>query len=443
MELKPGYKRTEMGVYPDDWPVTPLSKLATILHGFGFQSQYFKPWGKYRLTTPGHFHQTGGFRDVADRQKFYDGPLPAGYLFDEGDLIVAMTEQADGLLGSAALVPVGGTYLHNQRLGKVKILSSEVSIRFLSWVFNSKAYRRKVRETAAGTKVKHTSPSKLLAIPVVVPPHKVEQEAIAEALSDADALIESLEQVLAKKRHLKRGAMQRLLGGERRLPGFSGDWEIKRLGDCFFRVGTRNAERNDNVVTISAQQGFVRQEEFFKKRVASSALESYYLIDKGDFAYNRSRSNGYPFGAIKRLSIYDRAVVTTLYICFALNPDAQCDPTFFAHYFEAGLLNDGLSKVTSEGGRAHGLLNIRKADFMSCEIRRPPLAEQRAIATILSDMDVEIAALEVRLAKNRAIKEGMMQSLLTGWVRLPVDASVTLFTGDAHLAQYPGPVRKV
>jgi type I restriction enzyme S subunit len=181
--IKNGYKQTELGVIPADWEVTPLTGLVVIQHGYGFQSQYFKPFGKYRLTTPGHFHETGGFRDVGEKQKFYEGPLPEGYLLSEGDLIVAMTEQADGLLGSAAIVPISNTYLHNQRLGKVKVLSPDLSIRFLYRVFNSKNYRAKVRETAAGTKVKHTSPSKLLEIPVPLPSTKAEQEAISTVLS--------------------------------------------------------------------------------------------------------------------------------------------------------------------------------------------------------------------------------------------------------------------
>jgi type I restriction enzyme S subunit len=214
---KPGYKQTEVGVIPEDWEVRPLVGLASILHGYGFQSQYFKPHGTYRLTTPGHFHETGGFRDVGDKQKFYDGPLPDGYLLSDGDLIVVMTEQADGLLGSAALVPPGGSYLHNQRLGKVKLLSPNVSSKFLYRVFNSRGYRAKVRETAAGTKVKHTSPFKLLEIPVTLPPTLAEQEAIATILTDMDAEIAALEGKLAKARQLKLGMMQELLTGRIRL----------------------------------------------------------------------------------------------------------------------------------------------------------------------------------------------------------------------------------
>jgi type I restriction enzyme S subunit len=212
--------------------------------------------------------------------------------------------------------------------------------------------------------------------------------------------------------------MQELLTGKKRLPDFCGEWEVKRLGECFALVSKRNTELNDNVVTMSAQQGFVRQEEFFKKRVASSVLENYYLIERGHFAYNRSYSKGYPFGAIKRLARYEKGVVTTLYICFALKPEAESDGTFFEHYFEAGLLNSGLSTVTNEGGRAHGLLNITKADFFSRDVKRPPLSEQLAIAAILSDMDAEIAVLETKLAKAQALKQGMMQELLTGRIRV-------------------------
>ena len=223
-----GYKQTEVGMIPEDWEVKPLAGLTTILHGFGFQSKHFTTFGKYRLTTPGHFHEAGGFRDVGDKQKFYDGPLPNGYLLREGDLIVAMTEQADGLLGSAALVPSSGSYLHNQRLGKIRMLSPDLSTRFLYRIFNSPLYRAKVRETAAGTKVKHTSPTKLLEITVPLPPTKAEQEAIAEALSDVDKLLGSLEKFIAKKRAIKQAAMQQLLTGKTRLPGFAGIGRPKR-----------------------------------------------------------------------------------------------------------------------------------------------------------------------------------------------------------------------
>jgi type I restriction enzyme S subunit len=250
-----------------------------------------------------------------------------------------------------------------------------------------------------------------------LPPQR-EQKAISEALSHTDDLIECLEQLIAKKLLMKQGAMQELLTGKRRLPGFSGEWTVTHLGDRFQLIGRRNTELNDNVMTISGRQGFVRQEEFFKKRVASAVVENYYLIEWGEFAYNRSSSNGYPFGAIKRLTSCSKSVVTTLYLCFGMRPEAGCDPTFFEHYFEGGLLNKGLSLVVNEGGRVHGLLNITKADFLSRAIRVPPLAEQSAIADVISDIGAEIAALECKLSKVRLVRRGMVQELLTGRIRL-------------------------
>src|SRR5207248_7735509 len=139
---------------------------------------------------------------------------------------------ADGLIGSAAIIPNVDGYLHNQRLGKVKALSSGIDLGFLFYVFNSPSYRAKVRETAAGTKVKHTSPEKLSEIYVRLPPPN-EQRAIAEALSDVDAMIGALDQLIAKKRDLKQAAMQQILTGHRRLRGLSGDWEVRRMGDLF------------------------------------------------------------------------------------------------------------------------------------------------------------------------------------------------------------------
>src|ERR1019366_4168780 len=116
-------------------------------------------------------------------------------------------------------------------LGKVKVLSSNLSIRFLYRVFNSNNYRARVRETAAGTKVKHTSPSTLLEIPIPIPSNNAEQEAIAAALSDIDTLITSLDKLISKKRDTKQATMQQLLTGKTRLPGFSGEWEIKKIGE--------------------------------------------------------------------------------------------------------------------------------------------------------------------------------------------------------------------
>ncbi len=415
MEVTPGYKQTEVGGIPEDWGVVcAFDACSKIQDGTHFSPRI--GGSDYLYVTSknirfGHLDMsTASCIDAAQHQVIY-----RRCDVKKGDLLLTK----DGAnTGNAAL---------NTLDEEFSLLSSVAFLRFdprkhcaayyLQQILTSQC-QRQIQDAMAGNAITRLTLEKINKLRFPAPPTKTEQEAIAEALNDADAFIGSVEHLLAKKRQLKQGAMQELLAGKKRLPGFSGGWEVKPLGDCFALLSSRNTELNDNVVTISAQQGFVRQEEFFKKRVASPVLGNYYLIERGHFAYNRSYSNGYPFGAIKRLTRYDKGVVTTLYICFALKPEAESDPTFFEHYFEAGLLNSGLSTVTNEGGRAHGLLNITKADFFSCEIKRPPLPEQTAIAAVIADMDAEIGALEAKLAKARQLKQGMMQELLTGRIRL-------------------------
>ena len=198
-----------------------------------------------------------------------------------------------------------------------------------------------------------------------------------------------------------------------RFPDFlnDGEWEVKRLGDLFLRITDRNKENNKNVLTISAQFGLVNQFEYFSKNVAASDVTNYYIIKKGDFAYNKSRSQGYPFGAIKPLLLYDKGVVSTLYICFRLKEDCGCDADFFRFYFETGMINDQISNIAQEGARNHGLLNISTEDFFNINLLVPPLAEQRRIAACLSALDEMLAATNGKLEQLKAYKKGLMQQL--------------------------------
>lgn len=198
-----------------------------------------------------------------------------------------------------------------------------------------------------------------------------------------------------------------------RFPDFlnDGEWKVKRLGDLFVRITDRNKENNKNVLTISAQFGLVNQFEYFSKNVAASDVTNYYIIQKGDFAYNKSRSQGYPFGAIKPLLLYDRGVVSTLYICFRLKEDSGCDADFYRFYFETGIINDQISNIAQEGARNHGLLNISTEDFFNINLIVPPLPEQRRIAQALTALDELIAATNEKLEQMKAYKKGLMQQL--------------------------------
>ena len=257
-------------------------------------------------------------------------------------------------------------------------------------------------------------------IQIPVPPLP-EQKKIAQILSTWDNAISDTERLLENSQQRKKALMQQLLTGKKRLPGFEGEWRKLSLGSLFKRVLTRNNGQSDNVVTISGQHGLISQKEFFKKSVASEILDGYYLLVKGQFAYNKSYSNGYPMGAIKRLNRYENGVVTTLYICFELIDESNVCGDFFEQYFESGILNRGISQIAHEGGRANGLLNVKPSDFFSLRIFIPELEEQQTIAKVLTTADQEIVALQKRLDHLKQEKKALMQQLLTGKRRVQVE----------------------
>lgn len=189
------------------------------------------------------------------------------------------------------------------------------------------------------------------------------------------------------------------------------EWGEVRFHDMFSRVVRKNKEGNTNVLTISAQYGLINQNDFFNKTVASDDKSNYYLMKKGEFAYNKSYSNGYPFGALKRLDFYDKGIVSPLYICFAASENNQC-PDFYVHYFEAGLMNKEIQAFAQEGARNHGLLNISVDDFFNSNLLNPPLSEQKKIAEILATQDRVIELKEKLIAEKQSLKKYLMSVLL-------------------------------
>ncbi|MCW8335307.1 restriction endonuclease subunit S [Vibrio paucivorans] len=286
-----------------------------------------------------------------------------------------------------------------------------------------------IRELANSGGQQNLSAGIIKDIHVPIPPLP-EQRKIAKMLSTWDKAITTTAKLIETSKQQKKALMQQLLTGKKRLvnpetgKAFEGEWEEVKLSYFFDRVTEKNKGQSTNVVTISAQHGLIRQEEFFKKSVASETLDNYFILRKGQFAYNKSYSNGYPMGAIKRLNRYEDAVVTSLYICFELKNEQMASSCFMEQYFESGLLNRGLTKVAAEGGRAHGLLNVKPADFMALAIIAPQLNEQQKIASVLTAADKEIEVLETKLAHLKQEKKALMQQLLTGKRRVKVDEEV-------------------
>lgn len=246
-------------------------------------------------------------------------------------------------------------------------------------------------------------------------PSLSEQKKIASCLSEMDETITAQEKKVEALKAHKQGLMQQLFpqNGETtprlRFPGFAGEWEEKKMSDVFTRVTRRNTENNQNVLTISAQYGLISQLEFFKKSVAAADVTVYYLLKKGEFAYNKSSSQGRPFGAIKPLRLYDKGVVSTLYICFKCNDPREID--FWDQYFGAGLLDKELMSIAQEGARNHGLLNIPTSGFFGLSVLSPSIDEQQKIASCLSALDDTIVAETDKLEALKAHKKGLMQQM--------------------------------
>jgi type I restriction enzyme, S subunit len=177
--------------YLEGWAKKRLGELIHIKHGYAFKGEYFSDAGPFVVLTPGNFYDEGGFKTKGANEKFYTGEVPKEFMLSKGDLLVAMTEQAEGLLGSSAIVPADDFYLHNQRLGLVTELDTEqVDRRFIYYLFNTREVRQHIRASASGTKVRHTSPSRIYELVVSLPPISVQRK-IAAILSAYDELIEN------------------------------------------------------------------------------------------------------------------------------------------------------------------------------------------------------------------------------------------------------------
>jgi len=172
-----------------------------------------------------------------------------------------------------------------------------------------------------------------------------------------------------------------------RFPGFTEDWEQRKLCQITTRVTRKNGGQSDLPLTISAQDGLVDQRKYFNRQVASRDMSNYYLIKKGEFAYNKSYSEGYPFGAVKRLDYYDIGALSTLYILFEIT-DNNISSDFIVSYYMTHLWYKEISKRAAEGARNHGLLNISTEDFFDSDLNIPnSIEEQVKIGNFIKQLD--------------------------------------------------------
>ena len=230
--------------------------------------------------------------------------------------------------------------------------------------------------------------NKLLKIETFVP-SKEEQYKIASLLKFLDERIATQNKIIEDLKLLRDGISDAMFctpkqsAPRKRIKGFYSDWQKVHLKDICSRVSQKNTNgRCDLVLTIAAKYGLVSQLDFFNKSVASENLEGYYLLQKGDFAYNKSYSSEYTCGAVKRLERYEEGVLSPLYICFRPDP-SKVNSDYLSYYFESTKWYREIMDISVEGARNHGLLNISVVDYFNTIHRIPNMDEQKCIANVI------------------------------------------------------------
>ena len=261
---------------------------------------------------------------------------------------------------------------------------------YLAYMLRSSSIRSNLALLAQGISRFNISKNKVMELSVPVP-SAVEQKQIGQYFARLDNLITLHQRKYDKLCAVKKSMLDKMFPKpgetepEIRFAGFTDPWEQRKLGDIATRVTRKNEGESDLPLTISAQHGLVDQRTFFNNQVASKDMSSYYLLRKGEFAYNKSTSGDSPWGAVKRLVNYEKGCVSTLYICFGLD---GTDPNYLVTYYETDCWHKGVQMIAAEGARNHGLLNIAPNDFFDTVLALPSSQEeQRRVGSLFARLD--------------------------------------------------------
>jgi type I restriction enzyme S subunit len=429
MKVSKGYKQTEVGVIPEDWDAYPVGDIVNYLKGFPFRAVDYKSHGVRILrvsdTTYDQIKEEGIYIDAFEAKRYRKWGLRGG------DLVVSTVGSKppmyDSMVGKVTFISEqhAGTLLNQNAV----VLRSESRSRqrMIQYNLRQERYISHIKGIFRGNANQASiTLRELFDFQIPLPPTLAEQEAIAGALSDADAWIESLEQLIDKKRQIKQGAMQELLTGKRRLPGFSGEWETKRLGEigsCYRGVSYNPATDLSSCDTQSTirllrsnnvQDSTIVFEDM--QFVASLRVYSEQYLQENDILICMANGSRDLVGKAGRFKNPNDATYTFGAFMGVFRPSIElAHPVFTFYLFRTQayrrhiailLAGSSINNLTTDNLESH-LVSIPRA-----------IEEQTAIATVLSDMDSEIDSLESKLAKAREIKQGMMQELLTGRIRI-------------------------
>ena len=392
MELKPGYKQTEVGAIPEEWKVKLLPEVCRFRGGKAHEQ---------------HISEVGRFVCVNSKFISTDGKVrkysTANFCCaKQNDVLMVMSDLPSGrALAKAYLVEQDDLYAVNQRV--CALTAYRDCPKYLLYILNRNPYFLKFDD---GVNQTHLLNNVFRNCPLPIPPKVAEQEAIAEALSDVDALLGALDQLIAKKRDLKQAAMQQLLTGQTRLPGFSGKWEIHALGESITLLSGHHVlaqycnSRGVGVPYLTGPADFpngkIQHTKFTERPTTLCAPDDILVTVKGSGSGS--------------LIVADGAYCISRQLMAIRVRDW---PGQFIYY---SLLQNASKIKAASTGLIPGL---SRSDILEQTLPLPSdFSEQNAIAEVLSDMDAELAALTQRRDKTRSLKQGMMQELLTGRTRL-------------------------
>ena len=253
----------------------------------------------------------------------------------------------------------------------------------------------------------------------VLLPKIEEQNRIADFFRNLDHLISLHQRKLEMLKKVKKSMLEKMFPKndakvpELRFSDFTDAWEQRRLGEIVERVTRKNENLESTLpLTISAQYGLIDQNEFFDKRIASKDVSGYFLIRRGEFAYNKSTSTDAPWGAIKCLERYENGVLSTLYIVFRIIDEKKLNSNYLAFYYDTDLWHRGVQAIAAEGARNHGLLNIAPVDFFETTLAIPQdIFEQQKIGLFFKQLDHLISLHQRKLEKLKNIKKSMLEKM--------------------------------
>lgn len=380
---------------------------------------------------------TGGGTPNTSNPNYWNGEIPWIQSSDlEEDDVLSLTVKKhisqEGLKNSAAkIIPKNSLVIVTRvGVGKLVVNTQEIATsqdflslsgikgnsRFLAYSLYS--LLKEITQRVQGTSIKGITKTDFLKEAIFVPSLE-EQEKISSCMVEVDKLITLHQRKLNRFQKIRTTFLQKMFpkNGETkpaiRLTGFNADWEQEKLQNFAVRITRKNIKKQNNrPLTISAQHGLVDQTVYFNNRVAAQDVSNYYLIKKGEFAYNRSTSKDAPVGAVRRLVDYEEGVLSTLYLVFSITDPQHVDPNYLSYFFETTGWHSWILERAAEGARNHGLLNVSSQDFLSLPVMLPSsLEEQQKIGEFFQKIDDCIILLERQADLLKQIKSSLLLSM--------------------------------